>query len=215
MTARNPLYILGAGGHAGSVLDAALSAGFVVMGFIDADKSGERWGVPILENLATINLSSVSLALGVGTNFSRESSFDALRALHPAAQFPPIIHATAWVSPMATLDEGAVVLSMAHIGPGSRVERGALVNTGASLDHDSALAPFASLGPGARTGGSVTIGQRTMVGLGAGILQGVSVGSDTVIGAHSLVTESVSDLIVAIGVPAKTLTSRERDDPYY
>lgn len=215
MTEKPPLYIIGAGGHSGSVLDAALSTGWTVLGLIDPERSGERWGIPIIESLKRVSFSSGALALGIGTNFSREAFFERIRGQYPKAQFPPIIHSRSWVSPLATIDEGAVVLSMANVGPGCRVERGGLVNTGASLDHDAVLGSFSSLGPGAQTGGSALIGQRTMVGLGAGIIQGVSVGSDTVIGAHSLVLDSLPDMVVAIGIPAKTVRSRERDEPYY
>ena len=210
-----PLYIIGAGGHARSVLDAARSAGRDVLGFVDHRKSGEHCGLPILQSLAELDVESVVFALGIGTNFAREAAHSAIREQHPSAQFPTIIHSSAWVSPMASLQEASVVLAMASVGPGASVGIGGLLNTGASLDHDAVLGMFSSLGPGARTGGGATIGARSMVGLNAGVLQEISVGADTVIGAHSLVSSSVPDLVVAFGTPAKTLRARERDDPYY
>lgn len=215
MTNNSPLYILGAGGHAASVLDAAQSAGWTVVGFIDPHTKGELWGVPILPNMEGLDLSGAALALGIGTNFSRESVFAEIRSQHPGAQFPPIVHSRAWVSPLASLAEASVVLSMASVGPGARLETGALVNTRGSLDHDSVLANWASLGPGATTGGKVSVGARTMVGLGAGILHGVTVGADAVIGAHALVSTDIADAVVAVGVPAKIVKSRLRDDPYF
>lgn len=209
------LYILGAGGHASSVLDAAVSAGWDVTGFIDPQKTGTHHNFPVLPNSEGLSLDEVVFALGIGTNFSRESVFESFRTNHPTAQFPPIIHSTAWVSPLAQLAEGSVVLSTASVGAGARIETGGLVNTGASLDHDCVLGPFSSLGPGARTGGTVTIGGRTMVGLGAAVLHAVTIGDDTVIGAQALVTQDLPDNVVAIGVPARTTKSRTREDSYY
>jgi sugar O-acyltransferase (sialic acid O-acetyltransferase NeuD family) len=209
------LIVVGAGGHAGSVADAARSAGFTIVGFFDgsADRTaGER---ETLDSLDGVDLEATGLALGIGANFSREDAYAAIKNSYPGVRFPVIVHSSAWVSPSANLAEGAVVMSMASIGPACSVGLGSLVNTGSSLDHDSRMGSFASLGPGSRTGGNVTIGERTVIGLNAGILQGISVGSDTVIGAHSLVNEAMPESVVAYGTPATVVRKRQRDDRYY
>lgn len=209
------LIVVGAGGHAGSVADAAHSAGFSVVGFFDLSAertTGER---QTLDSLDGIDLGATGLVLGIGANYSREDAYANIKTSYPTAHFPVIIHSSAWVSPAALLAEGAVVMSMASIGTGCSVGPGSLVNTGSSLDHDSHLGSFASLGPGARTGGNVRIGERSVIGLNAGVLQGISVGSDTVIGAHSLVNKDLPDSAVAYGTPATVVRQRQRDDRYY
>jgi sugar O-acyltransferase (sialic acid O-acetyltransferase NeuD family) len=209
------LIVIGAGGHAGSVADAARSAGFTIVGFFDGSAgrtAGER---EALDSLDGVDLEATGFALGIGANYSREDSYATIKNSYPGARFPVIVHSSAWVSPSANLAEGAVVMSMASIGPGCSVGLGSLVNTGSSIDHDSKIGSFASLGPGARTGGNVTIGERTVVGLNAGILQGISVGSDTVIGAHSLVNKAMLDSVVAYGTPATVVRQRQREEPYY
>lgn len=203
MVAKSPLYILGAGGHAAAVFDAALGAGWRVRGFVDPNKSGELWGLPIFATLNEIDLAGTSVALGIGSNISRESAYNEVRSNYPSVKFPPIIHPSAWVSPRASIQEGVVVLSQASVGPGAKMSTGSLLNTGASLDHHSVAHAFSSIGPGARTGGHTSIGVRTTIGLGAGILPGVSVGSDAVVGALSLVNRDLRDGSVAYGVPAR------------
>ncbi len=209
------LIVIGAGGHAGCVADAARSAGFTIVGFFDHSAGQTAGKREALDSLDGVDLEATGLALGIGANFSREAAYATIKDSYPGAQFPVIVHSSAWVSPSANLVEGAVVMSMASIGPGCSVGLGSLVNTGSSLDHDSTMGSFASLGPGARTGGSVTIGERTVVGLNAGILHGISVGSDTVIGAHSLVNKAMLDSVVAYGTPATVIRTRKRDDRYY
>lgn len=209
------LIVVGAGGHAGSVADTARSAGFEVVGFFEPNADGPVGGREVLRSLDEVDLSSTALALGIGANYSREDAYVLIKNSHPAAHFPVIVHSSAWVSPLANIAEGSVVMSVGSVGPGCSVGVGALVNTGSSLDHDSRMGSFASLGPGARTGGTVDIGERTVIGLNAGVLQGLSVGSDTVIGAHSLVTADITAGIVAYGTPAAVIRSRERDDRYY
>jgi sugar O-acyltransferase (sialic acid O-acetyltransferase NeuD family) len=210
------IIILGAGGHALSVADAAESSGMAIRGLYSREP-GARPGAffEVLSDLAEVDFASVRFALGIGMNHSREDFLGSFLSDFPRARLATVIHTTAWVSPHSTVHEGAVILAQASVGPGSVVGRGALLNTGASLDHDSSLGSFGSLGPGARTGGDVRIGERTMVGMQAGILHGISVGSDTVIGAHSLVNQDVENNTVAWGAPAGVMRSRAREDAYY
>ena len=210
------LMVIGSSGHAQSVLEAADTAGFVVAGRVStANLDGDIGFASLISALRDIDLVTTALALGHGVNHVRFRAFEEVLSVFPQAQFPPIIHSSAWVSPTASLGRGAVVLSEASVGSGSTLGVGALINTGASLDHDSTLGDFASLGPGARTGGNTLIGPRTMLGLQAGILQGQTIGEDTVVGAHSLVIEDIPALSVAIGTPCRVTRSREWDENYY
>ena len=210
------LMVIGSSGHAQSVLEAADSAGFVIDGTISTENSdGDIGFASLLSALHDIDLVTTALALGHGVNHVRFRAFEEVLSVFPQAQFPPIIHSSAWVSPTASLGRGAVVLSEASVGSGSTLGVGALINTGASLDHDSTLGDFASLGPGARTGGNTLIGPRTMLGLQAGILQGRTIGEDAVVGAHSLVIEDIPPLSVAMGTPCRVTRSREWDENYY
>ncbi len=209
------LAIIGSGGHASSLKDAATSAGFTVIGFFITETLDQEGSSSDHKALESLDFNSVSLALGIGTNFTREKVFAAMKEKFPAAQFPPIVHSSAWVSPQAHLGPASAVLAQAAVGPGAHVGVGALINTGGSLDHDSRLGDFASLGPGARTGGNVTIGERVMMGMQSGIVHGRSIGQDTVIGAHSLVLSDVGALSVAMGSPCTVVRSRKKTETYY
>lgn len=216
MPSPSNLIIVGAGGHALSVADAALSAGSTVVGFYSPDGTGPASALgPVLSSLDPLDLSDTAFALGIGTNHSRESSAQDISKRFARTEIVSVIHATAWVSPHATVHPGAVILAHTSVGPGSTVGRGALLNTGASLDHESSLCDYASLGPGARTGGNVSVGERTMIGIQAGIVHGVTVGSDCVVGANSLVNSDLDSNVVAWGTPARTVRTRLKDDPYY
>jgi len=210
------IVVIGAGGHASSVADAAISSGFRVVGFVGgAPVRFLEFAAHTIDYVAEIDLDRVELCLGIGTNFLREQLFLKIMTSFPQARFPPISHRTAWVSPDATEGAGSVLLAHTTLGPKAELGIGALLNTSASLDHDSKLGDFGSLGPGARTGGGVVIGERTMVGMQAGILQGVRVGSDVVIGAQSLATADIPNLSVAAGSPCRTVRERMPREPYY
>lgn len=216
MRSPSNLIIVGAGGHALSVADAALSAGWTVFGFYSPDGTGPASILgPVLSSLDALDLSATAFALGIGTNHLRQTVAEDMSKRFAQTEIVSVIHATAWVSPNATVHPGAAILAHTSVGPGSTVGHGALLNTGACLDHESSLGDFASLGPGARTGGNVSVGERTMIGIQAGILQGVTVGSDCVVGAHSLVNSDLDSNIVAWGTPATTVRARLKDDSYY
>lgn len=210
------LIIVGAGGHGLSVGDAALSAGWAVVGFYSPDGAGPASILgPVMSSLDALDLSETAVALGVGTNHLRQTVTEDISKRFAQAEIVSVVRATAWVSSQATVHAGAGILAHTSVGPGSTVGRGTPLSTGASLDHESSLGDYASLGPGARTGGHVHIGERTMVGMQAGILQGVTVGSDSVIGAHSLVNQDVESNAVAWGSPARVIRSRAQEDAYY
>jgi len=210
------LLILGAGGHALSVADAAESAGFRVVGFV-SDHVGDSAALaaPIFPDVSSTEWGTLEVALGIGANFIREDIYASTLESYPELVVASVIHGSAWVSPAAVVHAGAVVLSQASVGPSATLGTGALINTAASLDHESQLGDFASLGPGAHTGGRVSIGARSMVGLNAGVLQGRQIGEDTVIGAHSLATQDFASSVVALGIPCQVTKNRSREDPYF
>ena len=216
MPSPSNLIIVGAGGHALSVGDAALSAGWTVVGFYSPDGAGPASILgPVSSSLDALDLSEAAFALGIGTNHLRQTVAEDISQRFAQTEILSVVHATAWVSPHATVHPGAVILAHTSVGPGSTVGRGALLNTGASLDHESSLGKYASLGPGARTGGNVSVGERTMIGIQAGIVHGVRVGSDCVVGGHSFVNSDLDSNIVAWGTPATTVRTRLKEDPYY
>jgi acetyltransferase-like isoleucine patch superfamily enzyme len=74
-------------------------------------------------------------------------------------------------------------------------------------DHDFADLSKPILEQG-RTSAGVSIGEAAWIGAGAKILDGVSIGEHAVIGAGAVVRESVPARAVAVGVPARVVSTR-------
>lgn len=58
--------------------------------------------------------------------------------------------------------------------------------------------------------GSIHIGERTFIGYRAIIMPGVRIGKHCIIGAGALVAEDIPDNSVAVGIPAKVITTIDK-----
>lgn len=198
------LVIIGGGGHALVVAEAALAAGLTLIGFIDDDPfaplvAGDPRANRIggMDQLAA--LAGEAWVLGVGDLELRRELLKQM-AGRPGAR--TVVHPRAAVSPSAVLGEGVFVGPGAVVHTRARVRDHAIINCGAVVEHECTIGPNAHIAPNAALAGRVSIGADTLVGLGAALLPGVSVGARCVIGAGAIVTSNVPDDRTAIGVPA-------------
>jgi sugar O-acyltransferase (sialic acid O-acetyltransferase NeuD family) len=105
--------------------------------------------------------------------------------------FEPLVHPSAYVSPLARLGRATFVGARAVIGPFVTLGRGVFVNRAVSIGHDTQVGEFARLQPGSNIGGHVTIGPCVTVGIGAAIVEELQIGENAVITAGAVVIEDV------------------------
>lgn len=75
------------------------------------------------------------------------------------------------------------------------------------ITHDGSVYHLKKKYPRADLFGKIEIGNNVFVGLGTIILPGVSVGDNVVIGAGAVVSRSIPSNAVAVGVPAKVIST--------
>jgi sugar O-acyltransferase (sialic acid O-acetyltransferase NeuD family) len=214
--------IVGGGGHARSVIDIVEAASaFEIAGVLDDIRpAGSQFlGHPILGPLDAIESLASTGAFGhcfvaVGDNAERRRIVRYIRQCVPRLAHACLLHPTSVVSCDVSLGEGTVLMANASIGAGSRIGTGCIVNTSASVDHDCELEDFVSLAPGAHTGGRVFVGEGSAIGVGAAISNGVRIGAETVVGVGSAVVADIPGLVVAFGVPARTIRPRQVGEKY-
>ena len=203
------LAILGAGGHARVVADAAEAAGWTVPGLFDrsAPPGDHPW--PVLGDAEALFARAAEFAgavVALGDNDIRLEW-----TLKLAARDVPlatVIHPTAWVSSRARLGAGTVVLAGAVVGTGARLGRAVILNTSASVDHDCILGDGVHVSPGARLAGGVTVGERSWIGIGAVVREGLTLGEQVRIGAGAAVVKPVDSGQTVVGVPARPVGGR-------
>jgi acetyltransferase EpsM len=213
MTAQ-PVAVIGGGEHARVVIETARSRLdlWVVEGFADPDPCEEtqrRLGVAWLgDDERALGLVGVDgerrFVLGVGAIGVGERRRRIVeRYVAASARFASLVHARAWVSPTAQLDEGSVVFAGAVVQSGAHIGAHAVVGSGAIIEHDVSLGAFAQAGPGAVVGGGAVIGEGSYLGLGSRVRDHVAVGTKVMVAMGAVVTANVASGAVVVGVPAR------------
>jgi sugar O-acyltransferase (sialic acid O-acetyltransferase NeuD family) len=211
------IFVFGAGGHAVSVANVAIAAGYSISCFVDERKSPSTLlGIEVVGKVreAIAKDSKANCAIAVGDNYARERVVIELESEFSDLEFPCLIHPSATLSTFTTVGHGTIVMPGAVIGPNSRVGSFCLINTLSSIDHDCEMDDFSSLAPGVVTGGTVKIGKRSAVSIGAVIKHGITIGKDSIVGANSYLNQDITDLVVAYGNPAKQIRSRLLGEAY-
>ncbi|MDQ7057300.1 MAG: NeuD/PglB/VioB family sugar acetyltransferase [Ghiorsea sp.] len=196
--------LIGAGGHAKVVLDAAQLSGMTNIEVWDDDTSllskhlmGINIQAPIDENM---RMGAVHLA--IGSVESRKYLFHKLES--SAYEFVTIMHPLASVAPTSRVDVGSFIAAQAVVAPESWLGKSVIVNHGAVVDHDCQVGDFSHISPNATLGGGVIIGQGCLIGAGAVILPGLEIASGVVVGAGAVVVSDVLEVGTTVkGVPAK------------
>lgn len=208
MTGR--LAIVGAGGHARVVADAAELAGWRSVDCYDdswpALVRNAAW--PVVGSVAHL-LSRLSeyegVIVAIGDCRLRAVRHASLR--NAGAPLVTVVHPAAWLSPRASVGAGSVLMACAVVNVGAVLGEACIVNTGATVDHDCRIGDAVHVAPGANLSGAVEVGARSWIGVGACVRQGVAIGCDVTVGAGTVVVKPLPDGVTVVGSPAKILRS--------
>ena len=200
------LLIIGAGGHAKVVADAAVASGWTDVAFLDdqADIRETRLGFPILGTIANLHAykdSFSGVVVAIGASEPRLALLAECR--NSGLCIVSVVHPSAWVSGFAAVGAGSVVFAQAAINAGARLGVGCIVNTGATVDHDCELEDGVHVCPGAHLAGSVKVGCGAWIGIGAVVRQRISIGAYAIVGAGAAVVADVTSRATVTGVPAR------------
>jgi serine O-acetyltransferase len=106
---------------------------------------------------------------------------------------------------------GISIAPRAHIGPGLHINHfgGVIIGEGVVMGSNCNLSHGVTLGVSGRVErGSPHLGDRVFIGPGAKAFGNITIGDDAAIGANAVVTKSVPERSVSVGVPARTISSK-------
>jgi UDP-N-acetylbacillosamine N-acetyltransferase len=206
MSAPSSLVLMGFGGHARSVADVALKAGYRELLFVDENaRDGELFlEFPVQRSMPPPNSKWIYMPCS-GDNHRRLAQVrELLLKGLPAAT---IISSSATVGCGAAIAEGCFVGHHAHVGPLTSLGAGCIVNTAAVVEHDCVVGECAHISVHSCVAGRSRIGDRVFLGAGSVVIDRVSLVSDVIVGAGAVVISSIDAAGVYAGVPARRISS--------
>ena len=187
---REPLLLIGAGGHARSLIDLVHSSGlWDVFGLVGlADQIGEEvLGYPVLgcdQDLPSLRkkCTHALLAVGqIGLSFERKRLASELERLH--FKFPVVISCQSYVSSYAELGPGTSVGHGVIVNASAKVGSHCILNSNALIEHDVLIGDCCHISTGVMVNGGVKIGSGSFVGSGCILREGLDLPCNTVISA--------------------------------
>ena len=198
----DPVFVVGAGGHAKVVVDALQVLDVLVAGLLDDDPElhgSMVLGVPILGATSHAwGSEGVLVVHGIGDNGARQR----LQESH-VGRWLTVTHPSSVVARSSQVGVGCVLLAGSIVQAACVIAEGSIINANAVIEHDCRIGPFTHVAPGATIAGGAVVGRLTLIGAGATILPGVSVGDSSVVAAGAVVTRDVPSGVTAVGVPAQ------------
>lgn len=196
----NNTYIIGAGGHARTLIPLVQGvADLNLIGLIERKGYGaERcMGFPVFSidnDFSTLSPAADSAVIGIGQIISPLPRLNIFESLHrKGISTPTIISSSAIVSEFTTLGAGTIIMNYAFVGPEVEIGKNCIVNNRVSLEHGVTVADHCHISTGAILNGDVTIGEKSFVGSGCVIKNGVTIGSGCVISFGEKISENLSD----------------------
>ena len=194
-----PLILIGGGGHCKSVIEAAESAGYQVLGVLDMPKDV---GKEILSTKvigtdddipAYVNKAEFVITVGFIKNpDTRIKLYKKVKEV--GGKLATIIANTAYVSKYAAIGEGTVVMHHAFVN--------VILNTFTNIEHDAVIGNQCHISTGAMVNGDCKVGCNCFIGSQSILANGISIGDNIIVGAGSLVRKSISVKGIYSGNPA-------------
>lgn len=202
-----PLILVGGGGHCKSVIEAAESAGYGILGVLDMP---EDLGKEILftkvigtddDIPSYVDQAEFVVTVGFIKNPStRIKLFNRIK--EAGGRLATIVASTAYVSKYATIGEGTVVLHQAFVNAGAVVGRNVILNTATNIEHDAVIGDNCHISTGTMVNGECKVGDRCFVGSQSVLANCIAIGDDIIVSAGSFVRKSITEKGIYAGNPA-------------
>ena len=184
------LIIIGAGGHAKSVIDLILCTGkWQIEGLVGKyEELGKKiFGFEVKwtdKELTKISYDYKYVVLGfasLGLQKKRILFINKLRKI--GFKIPSIISPHAYISKYAKIDEGTNIGHFSLVNANSYIGKFCIINSQSLIEHDVRVEDFCHISTSVTINGGVYLGQETFIGSKSMLREGLSIPKGTIISA--------------------------------
>ncbi len=204
-----PIILIGGGGHCISCIDVIRSENkFEIIGILDIpDKIGITiLGIPVIgtdSDIPNLIRKCRNFLISVGqikSSVKRYAIYDLVKKNN--GKLPVVISKRAYVSPLAFIDEGTIIMHNALINAKARIGKNCIINTGALIEHESIIEDFCHISTQAVVNGQVTIGKNSFLGSNSMIANNISLPDNIIVAAGACVLKAPQETGTYFGNPA-------------
>ncbi len=197
------VYLIGAGGHARSLINLLELNSYSIKGIYDDDfRANEKiCGYDLKGKTADIK-SGFSLVIAKGEIDEREKFYNMFNRQLVTAN---LIHPNAQIEKRVDMGICNQIFSGSYINANASIGNNNLLNSKCTLEHEVIIGDHNHVSVGAILCGRVRVKDRCFIGAAAVIIDKVAICSNVIIGANSTVIKDISEPGVYVGSPAKRI----------
>lgn len=211
--------IIGASGFSREVRDICWDLGARNICFLGLETDpSEVDGLPVLIDSPGVVRDLIErdwkFSIGVGHPRARAS----IARSHTNCFFVPLVHPSASFGvgqrEKVELTQGSIVAAGVRLTNNISIGQHVVINLNATVGHDVKIGDFSALMPNVSISGNVILEEGVYVGVGASTVNGTPerpliIGAGATIGAGAVVVRDVQAGHTVVGIPAKSLASKQ------
>jgi sugar O-acyltransferase (sialic acid O-acetyltransferase NeuD family) len=197
--------LIGAGGHARSVIALLQNNGFAIKSIYD-----NSWKQNSLETILSIPVcgtitdvpSLENICLAVGDNLAREKLY------HQFSKYifkEVIEHPNAFIENSAVLGQSNLVFANAFVNADVKIGDNNILNTGCIIEHECVIGNHSHISVSAVLCGRVVVGNNCFIGAGSVIKDKIKIADHVTIGAGTVVVKDITEPGVYVGNPSRKI----------
>lgn len=209
---RTKVILIGAGGHAKSVVDAIDKDKMELIGFIDDNKTGIHCRKPILgDKIEEVdNFQSYSYLVSIGDVSARKKWFDRLKRLN--CRIINIIDKSAIISETAQIGNGNFIGKYAIINADVVIGDNNVINSKALIEHECVVGNHTHLSTNSTINGNVVVEDSVFYGSSSVCNGQLKICSGSIVGSGSVVIKDVPPSVIVVGNPARVIKRRHSNE---
>ncbi len=204
---KQELILLGGGGHCKSVIEAAESAGYNILGILDMPEDvGKQvldYKVIGIDDDIPQYVDKAEFVITVGFIKKPTTRIKLYNKVKEAGgKLATIIASTAYVSKYSIIGEGTVIMHQVFVNAGAHIGVNCIINTFCNIEHDAQIGDQCHISTGTMVNGDCKVGDRCFIGSQSVLANGIEIGDDIIVGAASFVRQTIMKNGIYFGNPA-------------